>query len=241
MVRGRFTVSRGAIGRLQHGRPDHPCFYSPRLGNGYAYTSDPGLGTHLLDKGLAFTVLLAGLNQFFFFRYPSVSISNFVAVLLSLPLCRAWAAVRVSVHVRRDCDLIPGSTPHAGRTELAYLRDLSQPWSIFDQGARTPNNHVYGWCRLYVRRISYVFHVLTGFTNSGVCGRFWIVTGDRYVSCFSSVQTDIVAVQRVYYNQTYNFSCEYSQFDEWLHGVLTIETCVDNVSSFTIPRMSCGS
>lgn len=49
--------------------------------------------TNVLDQGLALTVLLAGLNQFFFFRYPSVSISNFVAVLISLPLGRAWATV----------------------------------------------------------------------------------------------------------------------------------------------------
>lgn len=40
------------------------------------------------------TVVLAALNQFFFFRYPSVSISGYVAVLISLPIGRAWAAVR---------------------------------------------------------------------------------------------------------------------------------------------------
>ena len=40
------------------------------------------------------TVLLAGLNQFFSFRYPSVTLSSYVAVLISLPLGRAWATVR---------------------------------------------------------------------------------------------------------------------------------------------------
>jgi len=42
--------------------------------------------------GVAFSVLIPGLNQFFFFRYPSVTISGLVAQLLSFPLGRAWAA-----------------------------------------------------------------------------------------------------------------------------------------------------
>lgn len=36
------------------------------------------------------------------------------------------------------------------------------------------------------------------------------------------IQTDIVAVQRVYYNQTYNFSCEYPSCDGWFPNVLII-------------------
>lgn len=58
--------------------------------------SAPIENTHInvLDKGLIMAILLAGLNQFFFFRYPSVGITGFVAVLISLPMGRAWAAVR---------------------------------------------------------------------------------------------------------------------------------------------------
>ena len=44
------------------------------------------------------TILLAGLNQFFFFRYPSVTVSSYVAILISLPFGRAWAAVRFRAH-----------------------------------------------------------------------------------------------------------------------------------------------
>ena len=57
-------------------------------------------GADVLDQGLAFAILLAGLNQFFFFRYPSVGVSGFVAVLISLPVGRAWAAVRFSCYPR---------------------------------------------------------------------------------------------------------------------------------------------
>ena len=42
--------------------------------------------------GIAFAIILPGLNQFFFFRYPSVQISGIVGQLLSFPVGRAAAA-----------------------------------------------------------------------------------------------------------------------------------------------------
>jgi hypothetical protein len=36
-------------------------------------------------------ILIPGLNQFFFFRWPNVTITGLVAQLLSFPLGRAWA------------------------------------------------------------------------------------------------------------------------------------------------------
>ena len=42
--------------------------------------------------GLAWAILIPGLNQFFFFRYPSVTINAIVAQLLSFPVGRAAAA-----------------------------------------------------------------------------------------------------------------------------------------------------
>jgi hypothetical protein len=36
-------------------------------------------------------VIIPGLNQFFFFRYPAVTISGLVAQLLSFPVGRLWA------------------------------------------------------------------------------------------------------------------------------------------------------
>ena len=57
------------------------------------WATHQGYHTNVHDQGLAFAILLSGFNQFFFFRFPSVSISGFVAVLISLPMGRAWAAV----------------------------------------------------------------------------------------------------------------------------------------------------
>lgn len=60
-------------------------------------------GTDVPEQGLTFAILLSGLNQFFFFRYPSVSVSGMVPILLSLPMGRFWAAVRFrAVHATSD-------------------------------------------------------------------------------------------------------------------------------------------
>jgi hypothetical protein len=42
--------------------------------------------------GVIWAILIPGLNQFFFFRYPSVIITGIVAQLLSFPIGRAAAA-----------------------------------------------------------------------------------------------------------------------------------------------------
>jgi len=42
--------------------------------------------------GLTWAILIPGLNQFFSFRYPSVTINGIVAQLLSFPVGRAAAA-----------------------------------------------------------------------------------------------------------------------------------------------------
>jgi hypothetical protein len=44
-------------------------------------------------------ILLPGLNQFFFFRWPSITISGLVAQLLSFPMGRAWAKVMPRVKI----------------------------------------------------------------------------------------------------------------------------------------------
>lgn len=44
-------------------------------------------------------IIIPGLNQFFFFRYPSVNITGIVAQLLSFPMGRLWAAVVPDVTV----------------------------------------------------------------------------------------------------------------------------------------------
>ncbi|KAG8844060.1 hypothetical protein FRB96_003293 [Tulasnella sp. 330] len=101
--------------------------------------------------GLMWAILIPGLNQFFFFRYPSVTIGPLVAQLLSFPLGRALAIV----------------TPD---------------WSIF--GAR-----------LNPGPFSIKEHVL--------------ITIMASVGSGSAYATDVVAVQRVFYNQRWSFAYQW--------------------------------
>jgi OPT family small oligopeptide transporter len=101
--------------------------------------------------GLMVSIIIPGLNQFFFFRYPSVTITGIVAQLLAFPAGRAWAKFVPNVKVF-GVALNPG------------------PFSIKE-------------------------HVL--------------VTIMATVGYQSAYATDIVAVQRVFYDQVFNFSYQW--------------------------------
>ncbi|KAA1468341.1 small oligopeptide transporter [Dentipellis sp. KUC8613] len=110
----------------------------PEVRSAVANTDDPSIPVSTIRTwviGLAWAIIIPGLNQFFFFRFPAVNVTGIVAQLLSFPIGRAWAA-----YVPR--------------------------WRIFgyslNPGPFTVKEHVL-------------------------------------------VTTDIIAVQRVYYDQKYNF------------------------------------
>ncbi|KXN83350.1 Sexual differentiation process protein isp4 [Leucoagaricus sp. SymC.cos] len=126
----------------------------PEVRSAVANTDDPTMPVSTLRSwiiGLIWAILIPGLNQFFFFRFPSVTITGIVAQLLSFPIGRAAAA------------FIPN-------------------WSIFglrlNPGPFTVKEHV-------------------------------LVTIMATVGWQSAYATDIIAVQRVYYNQIYNFSYQW--------------------------------
>ncbi|KAG2155226.1 OPT oligopeptide transporter [Suillus bovinus] len=101
--------------------------------------------------GFFWVIIVPGLNQFFFFRYPSVSVTGMVAQLLAFPMGRLWAAV-------------------------------------------VPNVSVFG-VRLNPGPFTIKEHVL--------------ITIMATVGWQSAYATDIVAVQRVFYGQTFNFSYQW--------------------------------
>ncbi|KAE9403059.1 OPT oligopeptide transporter [Gymnopus androsaceus JB14] len=124
----------------------------PEVRSAVSNTDDPDMPTSSVRTwiiGLAFAIIIPGLNQFFFFRFPSVSIGTLVAQLLSFPL---------------------------GKAAAQYLPN----WTIFgyslNPGPFTVKEHV----------------LITGSVGAG-----------------SAYATDIIAVQRVYYNQIYNFSYQW--------------------------------
>ncbi|KAJ3852991.1 OPT oligopeptide transporter [Lentinula lateritia] len=126
----------------------------PEVRSAVANTDDPTIPVGTLRSwtiGFVWAILIPGLNQFFFFRYPSVTITGLVAQLLAFPIGRAWARFVPNVKVF-GVALNPG------------------PFTIKE-------------------------HVL--------------VTIMATVGYQSAYATDIVAVQRVFYNQVFNFSYQW--------------------------------
>ncbi|KAK7065013.1 sexual differentiation process protein isp4 [Favolaschia claudopus] len=126
----------------------------PEVRSAVANTDDPDMPVTTLRTwviGIAWAIIIPGLNQFFFFRFPGVTITGIVAQLLSFP---------------------------CGRAAAAYLPN----WRVFgvslNPGPFTVKEHV-------------------------------LITIMASVGAGSAYATDIVAVQRVYYNQTYNFSYQW--------------------------------
>ncbi|KAJ7715381.1 small oligopeptide transporter [Mycena metata] len=126
----------------------------PEVRSAVANTDDPEMPVTTFRTwviGLIWAIIIPGLNQFFFFRFPSVTITGIVAQLLSFPV---------------------------GRAAAAYIPN----WTVFgvklNPGPFTVKEHV-------------------------------LITIMASVGAGSAYATDIVAVQRVYYNQTYNFSYQW--------------------------------
>ncbi|TFK67680.1 OPT oligopeptide transporter [Pluteus cervinus] len=124
----------------------------PEVRSAVANTDDPSMPCSTLRVwiiGLLWAIVIPGLNQFFFFRFPSVTISGLVAQLGSYPF---------------------------GRLAAAYFPN----WKIFglqlNPGPFTVKEHV----------------LVTATVGAG-----------------SAYATDIIAVQRVYYNQHYNFAFQW--------------------------------
>ncbi|KAF7291148.1 OPT oligopeptide transporter [Mycena indigotica] len=126
----------------------------PEVRSAVANTDDPTIPVATLRAwvlGLIWAIIIPGLNQFFFFRYPAVTVTSIVAQLLTFPLGRAWARVLPNISIF-GVQLNPG------------------PFTI--------KEHV-------------------------------IITIMAGVGAGSAYATDIVAVQRVYYDQTFNFGYQW--------------------------------
>ncbi|EMD31506.1 hypothetical protein CERSUDRAFT_119725 [Gelatoporia subvermispora B] len=126
----------------------------PEVRSAVANTDDPTMPVSSLRVwvlGLIWAIIIPGMNQFFFFRFPSVSVSGIVAQLISFPIGRAWAK------------FMP-------RKKIFGVQLNPGPFNVKE-------------------------HVL--------------ITIMASVGSGSAYATDIVAVQRVYYNQQYNFSYQW--------------------------------
>ncbi|KAJ7036069.1 OPT oligopeptide transporter [Mycena alexandri] len=66
----------------------------PEVRSAVANTDDPTIPVATVRAwtlGILWAIIIPGLNQFFFFRYPAVTVTSIVAQLLTFPLGRLWA------------------------------------------------------------------------------------------------------------------------------------------------------
>jgi hypothetical protein len=143
--------------------------------------------THIF-LGLIFAIVISGLNQFFFFRFPSVTIGN--VRFMNLP-CRKH---RPYIYVPACCPtfVLPcWQTMGSSHAQRLHFWGPAESWPILSEGTCPFNDNGYScwWIGLRCKHLTYCFK------------------HRRLRSLF--IQTDIVAVQRVYYNQVYNFSYQW--------------------------------
>ncbi|KAI0794846.1 OPT oligopeptide transporter protein-domain-containing protein [Abortiporus biennis] len=126
----------------------------PEVRSAVANYDDPDMPVTTLRAwviGLCWAMIIPGVNQFFYMRYPTIVVSNLVAQLVSFPMGRAWARFMPRIRIF-GISLNPG------------------PFTIKE-------------------------HVL-----------LTIMAGVGYQSAYA---TEVIAVQRVYYDQPYGFSYQW--------------------------------
>ncbi|KAH7330722.1 OPT oligopeptide transporter protein-domain-containing protein [Rhizoctonia solani] len=152
----------------------------PEVRAAVANTDDPTMPTNTFRMwflGLIFTVLIAGLNQFFSMRYPSVQITALVAQLVALPAGKLLEKTLPRAHITTfgyTWSLNPGPFNIKEHTLItvmanvvaggAYATDIIAAQKIF-----------YGqhWGATY--QLSLVISTqMFGFSLAGICRRFLV-------------------------------------------------------------------
>ncbi|KAF8256505.1 OPT oligopeptide transporter [Lactarius quietus] len=144
----------------------------PEVRSAVANTDDPTMPVSTFRAwvmGLLWAILIPGVNQFFFFRYPSVTITQ----LLSFPICKAWARYFPNVTLF-GVDINPGPftikehvivTIMAGvGAQSAYATDIVAVQKVF---YNQHTNFGYQWLLVMSTQ-------LIGFSIGGICKRFLV-------------------------------------------------------------------
>ncbi|RPD65159.1 small oligopeptide transporter [Lentinus tigrinus ALCF2SS1-7] len=74
----------------------------PEVRSAVANYDDPSMPVSTIRAwtlGILWAILLPGINEFYYFRYPSIMVTGIVAQLISFPMGRAWARWMPSVRI----------------------------------------------------------------------------------------------------------------------------------------------
>jgi hypothetical protein len=122
----------------------------PEVRSAVANTDDPTMPASTLRVwlvGLIWAIILPGVNQFFFFRYPSISIGGVSPLLYSI-YCPSCSVISFQIDLSTSLELPPLQGMGSLLTQRYLLRHLSQSRAIHNQGARPYYNH--GQCRCWI-------------------------------------------------------------------------------------------
>ncbi|KAF8874423.1 OPT oligopeptide transporter protein-domain-containing protein [Infundibulicybe gibba] len=148
----------------------------PEVRSAVANFDDPTMPASTLrawSLGLFWSIIIPGMNQFFYFRYPSVSIGSLVAQLIIFPLGRAWARFVPAVTIF-GVSINPGPftikehvlvTIMAGvGAQSAYATDVIAVQRVFYHQS---NSFAYQWMLVMSTQ-------LIGFSIGGIARRFLV-------------------------------------------------------------------
>ncbi|KAI0056147.1 OPT oligopeptide transporter [Artomyces pyxidatus] len=123
--------------------------------------------------GICWSILLPGINQFFYFRYPTVSVSSLVAQLIAFPMGQLWARFMPRVTIF-GLSLNPGPftikehvliTIMAGvGSQSAYATEIIAVQKVYFQQSY---DFIYQWMLVMSTQ-------LIGFSIGGVARRFLV-------------------------------------------------------------------
>jgi len=149
----------------------------PEVRSAVANTDDPSMPVSTFRAwvlGIFWAILLPGMNQLFYFRYPSVSIGGFVAQLLVFPVGRLWARFCPCITVC-GVELNPGPfniKEHVLVTVMAtvgapyaYATDIIAVQKVFYH--QNNSSFIYRWLLVTSTQ-------LIGFSMGGIVRRFLV-------------------------------------------------------------------
>ncbi|KAN0105098.1 OPT oligopeptide transporter domain containing protein [Russula decolorans] len=148
----------------------------PEVRSAVANTDDPTMPSSTFRAwvvGLIWAVLLPGMNQIFYFRFPAVGIGQGIPMLLSFPICKAWARYLPNISffgiplnpgpfTIKEHVIISGTIMAGVGSEPAYATQVIAVQKVFY------NQHppfAYQWLLVMSTQ-------LIGFSIGGICKRF---------------------------------------------------------------------
>ncbi|KAJ7271565.1 OPT oligopeptide transporter protein-domain-containing protein [Mycena rebaudengoi] len=156
----------------------------PEVRSAVANTDDPSIPVATVRArtlGVIWAIIIPGLNQFFFFRYPAVTVTSIVAQLPTSPLGRAWARFFPNVKIF-GIALNPDTTgpfsikEHVLITIMAgigasnvYATDIAYYLTVVVQRVYYEQNHNFGYQWMVVMSTQ-----LIGFSIGGIVRRFLV-------------------------------------------------------------------